>query len=250
MSQLTLAEQLVLLAELANVDQKARAIADKLETVPGAAKKADEAVAAIRKSLDDVEATQEAAEKARRAVEGELSDERAKIRKWESRANELRGEREHAALVSEISSTKRAMHRLEDTQLEHMEAIENAQKLARTLKTKHETAAALAADEWGKVDADVKALKAEHAAFAVARQALLLKLPQTLTKRYEQIAAKRNGVGVAIIKGEMCGACKRMMPPQLCIQVRKGLVLEACASCNRLLVHEDMTKATTPATTG
>ncbi len=45
MSQLTLAEQLVLLAELANVDQKARAVADKLETVPGAAKKADEVIA-------------------------------------------------------------------------------------------------------------------------------------------------------------------------------------------------------------
>lgn len=250
MSQLTVAEQLVLLAELANVDQKARAIADKLETVPGAAKKADEAAAALKKQLDDATGKQEAAERARKLVEGELGDERAKIRKWESRANELRGEREHAALVSEISATKRAMHRLEDTQLEHMEVIEAAQKLAGELKGKHDKATALAAEEWRKVDADVKALKAEHAAFATSRKALLEKLPAPLTKRYEQIAAKRNGVGVAIIKGEMCSACKRMMPPQLCIQVRKGLVLEACASCQRLLVHEDMTKATTPAAAG
>lgn len=248
MSQLTLAEQLVLLAELANVDQKARVVADKLETVPGAAKKADEAVAALKKQLDDAEAKKEAADKAKRAVENEIADERAKIRKWESRANELRGEREHAALVSEISATKRAMHRLEDTQLEHMEAWEAAQKLSVDLKAKHDKAAAAAAEEWNKVGADVKALKAEHAAFATARQALLQKLPAPLTKRYETIAAKRGGVGVAIIKGEMCGACKRMMPPQLCIQVRKGLVLEACASCHRLLVHEDMTKAAAPAT--
>lgn len=249
MSQMTLAEQLVLLAELASLDQKARSVADKLETVPGAAKKADDVVAGLKKQLDDVEAKKEASDKARRTVENELADERAKIRKWESRANELRGEREHAALVSEISATKRAMHRLEDTQLEHMEALEAAQKLAVDIKAKHDKAAAAATDEWSKVGADVKALKAEHEAFAVARQALLEKLPAPLTKRYEMIAAKRNGVGVAIIKGEMCGACKRMMPPQLCIQVRKGLVLEACASCHRLLVHEDMTKAASPAPT-
>lgn len=243
MSQPTLAEQLVLLAELANVDQKARAIADKLETVPAAAKKADDAVQVLQKQLDDVEAKKEAADRAKKQVENELADERAKIRKWESRANELRGEREHAALVSEISATKRAMHRLEDTQLEHMEAFEAAQKLAGELKAKHGKAAALAGEEWQKVDADVKALKAEHEGYATSRRALLEKLPAPLTKRYEQIAAKRNGVGVALIKGEMCGACKRMMPPQLCIQVRKGLVLEACASCQRLLVHEDMTKS-------
>lgn len=249
MSQLTLAEQLVLLAELANVDQKARLVADKLETVPGAAKKADEAAAALKKQLEDSDAKKDAAERARKTVEGELADERAKIRKWESRANELRGEREHAALVSEISATKRAMHRLEDTQLEHMEAFEVAQKLSGELKAKLDKAAALAAEEWKKVDADVKALKAEHEAFAVSRKALLEKLPVPLTKRYETIAAKRNGVGVAVIKGEMCGACKRMMPPQLCIQVRKGLVLEACSSCHRLLVHEDMTKAAAPAPT-
>ncbi len=243
MSQPTLAEQLVLLSELANVDQKARAVADKLETVPAAAKKADEAAQAVKKQLDDAEAKKEAADKAKRQVEGELSDERAKIRKWESRANELRGEREHAALVSEISATKRAMHRLEDTQLEHMEAHEAAHKLAAELKAKLEKASALAAEEWQKVDTDVRALKGEHEGYAVARKALLEKLPGPLTKRYETIAAKRAGVGVSIIKGEMCGSCKRMLPPQLCIQVRKGQVLETCASCHRLLVHEDMTKA-------
>lgn len=250
MSQLILAEQLVLLAELANVDQKARVVADKLETVPGVAKKADEAVAALQKQLDDTEAKKEAADRAKRTVEGELTDERAKIRKWESRANELRGEREHAALVSEISATKRAMHRLEDTVLEHMEAIEEAQKLSGGLKTKHDKAAALATDEWKKVEADVKALKAEHEGYATRRRGLLEKLPAALTKRYEQIAAKRAGVGVGLIKGEMCSACKRMLPPQMCIQIRKGLVLEACPSCQRLLVHEDMTKASAPPTTG
>ncbi|MBI1948059.1 MAG: hypothetical protein HYS27_20380 [Deltaproteobacteria bacterium] len=250
MSQLTLAEQLVLLAELANLDAKARTVADKLETVPGAAKKADEAVAALKKQLEDAEAKKEAGEKARRTVEGELSDERAKIRKWESRANELRGEREHAALVSEISATKRAMHRLEDTQLEHMEAIEAAQKLGGELKGKHDKAAAHAAEEWKKVEADVAALKAEHDGYKASRKVLLEKLPAPLTKRYEQIAAKRAGVGVGLIKGEMCSACKRMLPPQMCMQIRKGVILEACPSCQRLLVHEAMTAAATPPTTG
>ena len=54
---------------------------------------------------------------------------------------------------------------------------------------------------------------------------------------------------LSIIRGEVCSCCKTTLPPQLCIQVRKGLVLESCPSCSRLLVHEETTRAPAPPTT-
>ena len=33
------------------------------------------------------------------------------------------------------------------------------------------------------------------------------------------------------------------IPPQMAIQIQKGLLLESCNACQRLLVHESMTKA-------
>lgn len=243
----SIAEQLVTLAELASVDAKNRTITDKLETLPAPARKADEVVAALKKQIDDATARREAADRAKKTIEHEIQDERNKIKKWEGRANEIRGEREHAALLSEIGTAKRVIHRHEDSQLEHMEVLEKEGEALKALDAKHKAAVESAKAEWAKVEGDLKTLKAESAAHDVSRQALLKKLPVLVVKRYEQVAAKRVGVGVSIIRGDICTQCKRMLPPQLCIQVRKGVVLEQCPSCSRFLVHEDMTKAAPPA---
>ena len=238
---MTISAQLVLLAELANVDAKGRVISEKLESVPAVAKKADDAVAALKKQIEDTENKKEAADKARRQVESEIIDERNKIKKWEARAHELRGEREHAALLSEIGTARRVIHRLEDTQLEHMEALETATDAWKALEAKAKQGADDAKAEWQKVEGDLKGLRDDAAKLQVQRLALLAKLPAIVVKRYDTVAAKRQGVGVSIIRADVCSSCKRALPPQLCIQVRKGAILEQCPSCSRFLVHEDMT---------
>jgi uncharacterized protein len=245
----TIAEQLVLLAELANVDAKQRVAQEKIENASGPAKKLDDAAAVVKKNLDDATTKRADAEKARKAIEREAAEERTKIKKWEARANELRGEREHAALASEIGTAKGVIRRLEDNQLEQMETFEAAGKTVVDLTAKLEKAQAASKAEWDKVGQETKQFKDEAESLKAARAALLAKLPVPLVKRYEMIAAKRQGVGVAIIKGETCSQCRRTLPPQLCIQVRKGLLLETCESCMRFLVHEAMTQAPAAPTT-
>ena len=241
--EMPIAEQLVLLAELASVDAKHKVISDKLESVPAVARKADEATALLKKQLDESAAKREAAEKAKKVIENEITDEKLKIKKWEARAHEIRGEREHAALLSEIGTAKRVIHRLEDTQLEHMEVIEQTGTQSAALEAKHKKAVDDAKAEWKRVEGDLKGLRDDGAKVDDARKALLAKLPASVVKRYDTVAAKRAGVGVSVIRGEICSMCKRTLPPQLCIQVRKGVVLEQCPSCRRFLVHEDITKA-------
>lgn len=238
-----IAEQLVTLAELANVDAKNRVITEKLESLPATARKADETTAALKKQIDDATTRKESADKAYKTIQHEIVEERNKIKKWEGRANDLRGEREHAALLSEIGTAKRVIHRHEDAQLEHMEVIEKETDGLKGLDVKHKVAVDSAKTEWAKVEGDLKKLKAESAAHDVSRQALLKKLPVAVVKRYEQVAAKRMGVGVSLIGNDTCSQCKVMLPPQLCIQVRKGVVLEQCPTCSRFLVHETMAKA-------
>jgi hypothetical protein len=238
------AEQLVTLAELARLDQRARAVADKLEVLPAAAKKADTVAARLKSDLDAAHLRRTTALAAKKTAETEITDEKQKIRKWEARSNELRGEREHAALGSEIGGAKRHIRSLEDAVLEQMESIEAAEKDLASLTKKHDAAAAEAAAEWAKVDGDLKALAAEQAGFATARTVLLGRLPAPVTKRYETVASKRGGVGVAIVDSkDICTACNRAVPPQLVIQVMKGQVVESCPACQRLIVHHSMTRA-------
>lgn len=245
---MSIAEQLVLLAELAGVDAKAKAVMDKLETVPAAAKKSEAAAQKLKAELDGLEQRKQGAQALKKKAESDIYDEKYKIKKWEARADELRGEREHAALSSEIGGAKKQIRRLEDDALVQMEVLEAAEKDLGSVGKKHATAASEAAEEWKKVDGDLSTLRAEAAGLGEARNALLQKLPASLVKRYETIANKRGGVGVAIIraKNDTCSGCNRAVPAQLSIQVQKGQVLEGCASCNRLLVHESMTQAALP----
>ena len=242
-----IAEQLVLLAELASVDAKGKGISDKLESLPAAARKAETEAAALQKQIDDATAKKETTERERKAIDGDIIDERQKIKKWEARASELKGEREHDALVSEVGTAKRTIRQHEDRQLTMMETIEQHAGTVATAKPKHQAALGLATAEWKKVEAELAALNSEKAKLQQAREAVLAKLPTVVTKRYDVIAAKRKGVGVGLIKGDRCTACHMTLPAQLCIQVRRGQVLESCPSCNRFLVHEDMTRAQTEA---
>lgn len=238
----SIAEQLSTLAELARVDARARTVAEKLEAVPAAAKKADAAAAKLKGDLDTMLLRKSTALGAKKQMETEIADERAKIRKWEGRANELRGEREHTALSSEIGGAKKQIRRLEDDILEQMESLESVEKELVGLQKKSDAAVAEAKAEWDRIAGDLAALTAEGQSFGTQRAALVAKLPASVAKRYELIAGKRKGVGVAIIDvKDTCGACNMAVPPSLVIQIRKGLVVESCPACQRLLVHHTMT---------
>jgi predicted nucleic acid-binding Zn-ribbon protein len=239
---LSTAEQLVTLAELARLDQKHKVNVDRLEALPVAAKKHEATAEKLKGELDSVGLKKGTAEQIKRTSEAEVTDERHKIRKWESRASDIKGEREHTALSSEIGGAKRHIRELEDVILEQMESIEAADKDIAALTKKHAAAVADAKDEWEKVSGDIAALKAELEASQKAKDALLEKLPAQVVKRYTLIASRKQGVGVAVITDkDVCGACSRAVPPQLSIQVQKGQVIESCPACNRLLVHSAMT---------
>lgn len=237
-----IAEQLTLLAELANVEKKwknARSIAD---TLPAEAKKAQDAADVKRNAQTEIERKQHEIEMARRAMDSELQAEKDKLRKWENRADQIRGEREHAALMSEIGGQKRAISRTENDILEKMQELEDLAKQHEAKKEAADAAQAAADEEWTKVDADVKVAEAEAKQLDDQRRTLVEKLPPALVRRYEGIA-KRRGHGIAIIEGEVCTSCRTSLPPQLVIQVYKGAILETCQTCQRILVHEAMTRA-------
>ncbi len=68
------------------------------------------------------------------------------------------------------------------------------------------------------------------------RETSLVTLPAPLAKRYVQIAERRAGQGIALLAKDVCGACKRILPPELCNRILKGEIIETCPSCHRLLV--------------
>ena len=86
----------------------------ELERVPADAQKAQDDADAIKSELDKHEKAHLDAEQERRRLEGDLQTERSNLRKWQTRLDEIRDEREHNALLSEMGSQKRGIRAIEN----------------------------------------------------------------------------------------------------------------------------------------
>jgi predicted nucleic acid-binding Zn-ribbon protein len=138
--------------------------------------------------------------------------------------------------MSEIGSQKKVISKLEDQGLELLEQQEALKKTLDSITSQKTTLDQTYASEWELVKDSLGALDAELSAAAAEREASIAALPPALAKRYTQIAERRAGQGIALLNKDVCGACKRILPPELCNRIAKGEIIETCPSCHRLLV--------------
>ena len=233
-------DELVLLSQLALNDLNLKELEDQKKTLPKKALEADQRAQNLLSQTEKLESQNTELLLRHRKLDGDLQSEKSNLRKWENRANQIRGEREYTSLMSEIGSQKRVISDLE-TQI--LQVMESQDTVATELAPMCEATASvkkISEDEWARVRGDLEELDQKIADLRIFRQALEQKLPASTLKRYEQIAAKRGGVGLAFVKKEVCQSCSRMIPAELALRVAKGEVMEQCPSCYRILATADM----------
>ena len=232
----TIREQLTQLSELGSRDLQLKELRDKQKVLPHKANEAKSAAsdAAIREATFKSNAKD--LELKRNQLDLEIQTEKSNLRKWEARADKIKAEREYTTLMSEIGSQKKAISDLETQILQVMQEQDKAKKDLESAQKSMQAAQVLYQEEWSKVESDMNQLATELLESEQARKQLTAQMPVSLLKRYEQIASKRAGLGVAVLLKEICQACKRTVPPELFNRVAKGEVLESCPFCQRLLV--------------
>lgn len=237
---MTIREQLKKLLELGKEDLQLKDLKEKQKILPAKANEAKNAAidASVKESA--LKAQFKDLELKRHQLDLETQTERGNLRKWEARADKIKGEREYTTLISEIGSQKKAISDLETKSLQVMQDQDKVKKDLEAAQKTLEAANALYQEEWSKVETDMNALAAEQVELEQGRASVIASMPAPLVKRYEQIASKRAGLGVSLLVKEVCQACKRTVPPELFNRVAKGEVLESCPFCHRLLVVENL----------
>lgn len=239
--------QLVQLSEIGILDGEIRDFREKEKNLPAKATAAKAQAAELKERSAAIESKHNEALLKRRQFDLDLQSERNNLRKWESRADQIRHDREYAALMSEIGSLKRTISNLETQIIDEMQTLEDLEKEGEQIKSKTALAEAKAEEEWNEVSAELREVQAQIATRENARAKLLSTLPGSLVRRYETIASKRAGVGVAVVKQEVCQGCRRTIPPELFNKVAKAEVVEQCPNCQRFLVTEELSISATQA---
>jgi len=183
---------------------------------------------------------------ARRAIEKDVAVHQGRLSKFREQAMAVKTNQEYHAVQKEIGFAQTEIKTLEDSILERM--LE-ADELTGALKRAE---AALAAEQ-KSVDADRKAMSAEHAELhalvekvRAERAAVVEGLDPHVLKIFEQVAKRRHGVAVAEARDGICTICHVRLRPQVFNTIRKNEEIIQCDHCNRILFFVHATSEPAP----
>ncbi|MDQ1103509.1 putative nucleic acid-binding Zn-ribbon protein [Nocardioides zeae] len=142
-------------------------------------------------------------------------------------------------MQNELVSLERRIGSLEDTELEIMERLEEAQGRltaaeARLAEIDAETQALSAERDaaWAELDAELEAAAAE-------RSPLVEDLPADLLALYDKIRQKQGGIGAAELRRRECGGCRLTLDNAELAVIKAASVdtVVRCEECSRILVR-------------
>ena len=147
--------------------------------------------------------------------------------------------RDLQAMDGEVRNLSERQSRLEDEELELLEAQEPLDALVADADARDAALAAEADVHEAQMHLDVAAIDAEIDALAAERDKLAGDLPAELRTRYETLRQRLGGIGAARLVGDHCDGCHLVLPSMEVERIRHLPHEEfaTCDQCGRILVH-------------
>ena len=228
-------EKLKALEELQQVDLKIRDLSTEAEKHPARLRQIEAERNQARANLDAMRGRIADNERARRQNEQLLQLEKEKVRKWESRLNELKTPREYAALARELDIAKKtnqtADEEIKRLALEYGELKKQVEAAEQALAEKE----AVVAREGAEIKTVLEGLQGRMTSLEAERKRLLELCDRSLVNKYERIRKQRGGLAVVAVVGGTCKGCQRNIPPQMANNLITGNELLTCPNCHRFI---------------
>ena len=172
--------------------------------------------------------------------EGEVATVESRRKSEEARkyGGQIRNEQQLEALNHELGSLRARKNELEDALLEIMEQIEELESLVATLKERHTELTAQVDQLTVARDHAATDIDAELITLTERRQAMAKDLPADVLDYYDELRAKKDGIGVAELRGRTCAGCRLELTAIELEDVKADSQsgLARCEQCGRILV--------------
>lgn len=235
--------QLRLLKELQVIDARLTEIRKSMDALPERLKPAKQDLAKLEAMLEQ-ERTQLAETGKWRAEQEDMAKrEEEAVRGAKSKLQQSRNTKDFAAATREIDNKRRMIAEREEELVKVIDAMDSTTaKLEQREKDVAQLREHVAAEE-AAIAAQVTELSAELQSHEAGRGELAGKVGKDLLRRYEIVQRKR-GIALVPVVGGVCKGCFMSLPPQLSNIIARGITLESCPSCQRLLYRPEMLEET------
>lgn len=228
------------LEQIQRIDLEIKAIHDEEKNF---IEEIDKLTAEIKKeqdSLGKLSAEHEELKNAVHEIDEKIRESTERVSKDEKRLNSIKNDKELNALSKEITNANKTKKQGEqektslNSKLDDKKASLDAKEAC--LKEKNERLVQLTNELDGKRNSWKEALVEKN----TLRDSVKEGVKPEVLKKYELIKTKRGGLGIVLVQKEICQGCFMHIPPQVYIQLKKGLdELMSCPHCHRILYVEN-----------
>ena len=227
------------LIRLQNVDTELNATLALLDAVPVRLEAIDHQIKATAEIVALARTSSPAIEKKRRDLEGEVKDIKAYAAKFKRQLNDVKTNKEYAALQKEINDTELKADKIE-------EEIINAMIAADDIEREIKSANGRQSEEKGRIEKDREAilreqkdLEARKAALLREREEIVPEIPPDQIKLYERIGKRSKGVALSPVTDDFCSICQMRVRPQMLNELMGRNALITCEACGRILLRPE-----------
>ena len=228
-------EKLKALEELQKVDLRIRDLEAEAEKHPARLKQIETERGQAKTALDATRGKLADNERARRQNEQLLGLEREKVKKWESRLNELKTPREYAALARELDIAKKTNLTAEEELKRLIGEYDDLRKLVGTGEAGLSEKEAVVTREGQEIQSSLDAVQTQMQELQAERARLIEQCDKSLVSKYERIRKQRGGVAVVPVVSGTCKGCQRNIPPQMANNLLTSSEILSCPNCHRFI---------------
>jgi predicted nucleic acid-binding Zn-ribbon protein len=227
------------LLDLQHVDIRLNEVRARLAKFPKKLADSDARVAASKADLDASKAAQLATVKDRKRYELDVDSWKEKVRKYRDQTSQIKTNESYRVLLHEVQMAEEEIAKAEDRLLEQMVASEEYDRRIKASEIALKDVEAVERVQRSTVEADRAVAEKELAELEAERTRAVAEIPEKLLDHYDRIVRKHNGVALAEVRNEKCGACGMIVRPHVIQEMRRADSDEMfhCETCTRIIYY-------------
>ena len=176
-------------------------------------------------------------ESSRKELELEVVGFRQRIEKYSLQQFQTKKNEEYKALSHEIDGCKENISKLEDRQLELMEAADLAQREVAAATTALNAAKRMVDGQMADLAQKEQRLQKQIAEWQSDYGQLVEGVPENLLERYRRLRKSKGDRVLVGIEHSVCGGCHMKLPTQIVVSCQGSQEMTSCPNCGRILYY-------------
>lgn len=231
-AMLPIIEKLLILQDR---DKKLRLLRVELKRAPLERQQLEARMAGTSKALEDARHKGKQIEVERKDLETQVKQKRDQIARYQTQKFQTRKNDEFQALSHEIERAEADIRKLEDRELDLMEAAEQQKASVAAAEKEAATAKSAVTSQLADLDTKVQTLEKQAADLEAERARLIEGVDEDTVDTYNHLIKNKGDNPVVGLEHGICGGCHMKVTPSTLSKVRAKLSVVNCENCSRML---------------